>query len=294
MGRLRKSVLRLLVVIFSFFLATSGLRAQLLGRQTGCHRASIVANPNRPTVANPADITQYGVLELEYGWDRSWPGGGVQEHGMVSLLKFGLLCDVELRWASTNFLYQSDAAGHQSGFGDNWFGPQVRFYRQTAHVPTLAFSYAVKVPSASPEKGLGSGRQDHGFTFLASKDIRGTHFDVNATYFLVGRRNASGFDRNVQLNLSFSHPLRGPLSITGEFYGNTRLNPGTPGFASTLWALTYQFSPRLVVDTGIDAGLSASAPHKRVFVGVTYSIANLYSALKQRGRSKKSGKPSFP
>src|SRR5689334_14182775 len=28
----------------------------------------IVANPNRPTVANPADITQFGVLELEYGF----------------------------------------------------------------------------------------------------------------------------------------------------------------------------------------------------------------------------------
>src|SRR2546421_99223 len=29
----------------------------------------IVANPNRPTVADPADITQYGVLEVEYGYN---------------------------------------------------------------------------------------------------------------------------------------------------------------------------------------------------------------------------------
>lgn len=41
-----------------------------MGKQTGCYADSIAANPNRPTVANPADITQYGVVELEYGWDR--------------------------------------------------------------------------------------------------------------------------------------------------------------------------------------------------------------------------------
>jgi len=43
-----------------------------MGKQTGCYADStaaspIAAHPNRPTVANPADITQYGVLELEYG-----------------------------------------------------------------------------------------------------------------------------------------------------------------------------------------------------------------------------------
>jgi len=285
------AVLRPLVAVFSLFLTTSGLHAQFLGRQTGCYSATLAANPNRPTVANPADITQYGVLEVEYGWDGSWPGRGVQEQDIVSLLKFGLLCDVELRWASTNFLSQSDSLGHRSGFGDNWLGPQIRFYRETAHAPALALSYEVKIPSASQARGLGSGRQDHGFIFLASKNVRGTHFDFNATYFLIGRQNAPGFDRDVQLDLSFSHPLRGPIWITGEFYGSTPLNSYTPGFASTLWALTYQFSPRLVVDTGMDVGLGPSTPDKRVFAGVTYSIANLYSALKQSRRSKKGSKP---
>jgi hypothetical protein len=37
-----------------------------MGKQAGCYADSIAANPNLPTVANPADITQYGVLELEY------------------------------------------------------------------------------------------------------------------------------------------------------------------------------------------------------------------------------------
>src|SRR5438270_11709998 len=64
----RGETLRFAVVTLSLCLAASHLAVgQLMGKQTGCYADSIDANPNRPTVANPADITQYGVLELEYG-----------------------------------------------------------------------------------------------------------------------------------------------------------------------------------------------------------------------------------
>lgn len=285
--RIRNVLLCLLTVAIFIFAETAELRAQWIGRQTGCSKPSMVANPNRPTIADPADTTQYGVLELEYGWDRTWPGGGVQKHDFGGLLKFGMLCDIELRWTTTSFISQTVTSGTQSGFGDNWFGSQIRFYRQTTHIPALAFGYAAKFLSASPQKGLGSGRVDHGFTFFSSKDLFGAHFDGNATYFLIGRTNASGFDHNVQLNLAFSHSLRGHLGITGEIYGNTRLKPSTPGFISTLWAIYYQITPRLVVDGGIDVGLTSGAPHKRIYIGATYSIADLYSAVKRARRSGK-------
>src|SRR5258706_15901885 len=68
--------------------------AQFIGRQTGCYADEtkshpIQNNPNRPTVANPADITQYGVLELEYGWDHGWPTSGQRFTDAGGLLKFG-------------------------------------------------------------------------------------------------------------------------------------------------------------------------------------------------------------
>ena len=275
------SVLRFGALVVMAFLSSADVAvAQWMGKQTGCYADSIVANPNRPTVADPADITQYGVLELEYGWDRVRPGGGVKQTSFGGLLKFGLLCDVELRWTTTSFLSVSDASGTHRGFGDNWLGPQIRFYRQTKRVPSLAFSYAVKIPSASDD--LGSGRVDHAFTFFGSKDIAHFHFDFNASQLLIGRPNAPGFDKNQQLNLAFSHPVRGKLLFTGEFYGNTRLNPSTAGFVSSLWALTYSVTPRLVIDAGFEAGLTSGGPHRHAFVGATYSIANLYPGWRRR------------
>jgi len=271
---------RLTAVLVVSLAASTPAVGQWIGKQTGCYADSMAANPNRPTVANPADITQYGVLEIEYSWDRVWPQPSLHQTSFGGLLKFAVLCDVELRWNTTSFLWQTGTTGTSRGFGDNWLGAQVRVYKQTKRVPTLAFAYAGKIPSASAEKGLGTGLVDHSFTFLASKDIAGVHFDFNVTHFLIGRQNVAGFDqgfdRNEQFNLALSRTIHGNLQFTGEFYGDTSLNQGTPGFASSLWALTYTITPRLVIDSGYEAGFTAGGPRRHVFVGFTYSISNLY------------------
>jgi hypothetical protein len=274
-------VAKISIVALLFFALPA--RAQFPRHQTGCYDDKVQVNPNRPTVANPADITQYGALELEYGWDHGWPPTGQRFSDAGGLLKFGLLCDVEIRWTTTTFLSQTDSSGTQRGFGDNWLGPQIRFVHQSAHVPAIAFSYAVKIPSASATKGLGSGRVDHQFTLLASKDILGVHFDANATAFLIGRPSLAGFDRNEQFNLAFSHTLYKTLQIQGELYGNTQLNLTTPGFASGLAALVWIVTPRLEIDAGMDTGMTQFAPRRRIFAGFTYSIANLYRAAKHGG-----------
>lgn len=255
-----------------------------MGRQTGCYAASVVANPNRPTVSNPAHVTQYGVLELEYGFDRSWPEEGLHETSAGGLLKFGLLCDVELRWNTTSFLSQTNSTGTHSAFGDNWIGTEVRIHRQTERLPSLALGYAAKIYSASTEHGLGTGRVDHSFTLGASENIANFTFDFNFSYFLVGQPTTSGFDKNEQLALAFSHSIHGGLQFAGEFYGQTELNQNTGAFASSLWALTYTVIPRLVLDGGVEAGLTSGGPRRRVFVGFTYSITNIYRAWRRNQR----------
>jgi hypothetical protein len=263
-------------------------QAQWIGKQSGCYSDKIQNNPNRPTVANPADITQYGVLEIEYGWDHGWPAAGQQFNDAAGLLKFGVLCDVELRWTTTSFLAQTtEALGTQRGFGDNWLGPQLRFYRQTTHVPSMAVGFAVKIPSASSVKGLGSGRVDYQLTLLASKDLLGVHFDFNVSQFWIGRPTASGFDTVQQMNLAFGQRIYRNLQFQGEFYGNTTLNSPTPAFSSGLAALVWNVTKRLEIDAGMDTGMTHDAPRRRIFVGFTYSIANLYEAArKNRSEAK--------
>jgi Putative MetA-pathway of phenol degradation len=278
------------LTLLAWIVAINTAAGQWMGKQTGCYADSIAANPNRPTVSNPAHVTQYGVVELEYGWDRMWLEKRIHQTALGGLLKFGLLCDIELRWNTTSFLSQTDAAGTHQTFGDNWFGTEIRIHRQTRRLPTMAFNYAFKVPSATTDNGLGSGRVDHSFTFGASENIAHFNFDFNFTQFLTRRPTASGFAENQQLALAFSHVIHGGLQFAGEFYGETQLNETTPGFASSLWALTYKVVPRLVIDAGFEAGLTSGGPHRHAFVGATYSIANLYLALRQ----KRSRTPNDP
>lgn len=283
LSRATESALRVTIVIS---IACIGMNnpafGQWIGKQTGCYADSIVANPNRPTVSNPAHVTQYGVLELEYGGDRFWPEQGIHQTSLGGLLKFGMLCDVELRWNTTSLFSQTDASGTHQTFGDNWVGTEIRFHRQTGRLPTMAFTYALKIPSAATENGLGTGRVDHSFTFGASENIAHFTLDFNLTQSLIGRPGVSGLDENQQLALAFSHAIHGRLQFAGEFYGVTQLNKTTPGFASSLWALTYTALPRLVIDGGFEAGLTSGGPHRHAFVGATYAIGNLYRALRNR------------
>ena len=265
-----------------FLAASNSAFGQWMGKQTGCYADSIAANPNRPTVSNPAHVTQYGVLELEYGVDRFWPEEGIQQTSFGGLLKLGMLCDIELRWNTTTFFSQADASGTHHTIGDNWLGTQVRFHRQTQRLPTMAFSYALKIPSASTEHGVGTGHVDHSFTFASSEHIAHFNLDFNFTQFLIKRPTASGFDENQQLALAFSRVIHGRLQFAGELYGVTELNKTAPAYASSLWALSYTVVPRLVIDGGFEAGIFSGGPHRHAFVGATYSIANLYRALRKQ------------
>lgn len=65
-----------------------------------------------------------------------------------------------------------------------------------------------------------------------------------------------------------------------EGHGNNELNQASPGFASALTGMTYKVSRRLFLDGGLDSGITPSAPGERVFVGITYGVANLYRALR--------------
>lgn len=241
----------------------------------------IVANPNRPTVADPADITQYGVLEVEYGYDHVMGLARERENNLGGLFKFAATCNFEIRWDTETLLRQTVGGATQTGIGDNALGFEYRFHRQSKFVPSLSIGYSLKFPSASVTKGLGTGKYDHEIRFYASKDLLGTHFDFNTAYAFLGRPVAGGTDQFTQMNLAFSHPIYKKLQFTGEFYGDMRFNDGTPSFADGLWAFTYSVTPRLVLDTGIDHALTSTAPfRRRYFVGMTYSIADIYRALR--------------
>ncbi len=268
-----KSVTVLTLILSSYSIASADC-------QTAPGDTGVVAAPSRPNYANTADILQEGVTEFEDGYSHSWIGPTNSQSDVPALIRFALSCNIEVRFGSDNLIQLQQDGATTRGIGDSWLTGQYEFWHSTPKTPSLAFAYGLKIPTASASKGLGTGLYDHAFTFLANKNLGTTALAFNVQYTLAGATAHAGFDRSTFIAGNFARPLVGPIGITGELYGATRLNEATRGYTGTLWALTYTRNPRLVFDAGVDLGLTPGTPHLRAYAGVSYAIGEAYSSLR--------------
>lgn len=238
----------------------------------------IEVNPNRPTFANPALTTQAGVAELEWGGQWSEQRDDSSSFGTPTLLKLGLMKDLELRLATPGYLRLA-APGTEavSGPGDTNLGVQW-CYR---HEGILGLDLAIQVnhtfPTANAALGLGSGAPSDGLLLLFSRDMGPYHLDANLLETWMGRPQDSGRVRQPAATASLSRTLSQTWSLTSEIYaiGGTALNPRV---VSNLWALGYKVSSRLVLDAGVDIGLTRGAQKVSLFTGLTFGLGRFRPA----------------
>lgn len=225
----------------------------------------ITAVPNRPTFASTAEMVQPGVFEIEYGLEAT------DAHQNINgLLKWGAAKNLEL-WFLHNPI-ERDAG--VAGLGDSSAGFKYKLFLQKNARPTLSFLYVATIPTASPQ--LGAGAMQHLAQLLISKDFGKHHFDANEGVQFVGRQDGSGFDRHYFTALSYSHPLTGKWAYTAEVAGFSRANATNPATMTILVAPTYSLSSRLVFDGGAYFAAYGNLPRVTFFLGLTYSVADLY------------------
>jgi hypothetical protein len=252
--------MKLTAALLLLWLTTVDCRAQQ-------QLADLTATPNRPTVTNTAETTQFGVLEIEFGISSA-----ARQQSLQGLLKFGLLRDVELDWAGNP--WQHDASVHYVGVSDNNAGFRWRFLHQAKRQPTLTVEYSVKLPTAGPVEG--SGEVDHIVTLLATKDLlKRFHIDANLGYAWLGRPGG-GFNHNWLPTGTLTYSLTHKWQLSMEFSGATRANAATPVVTQNLWALSYTLRPRLVLDSAVQFRVTGNVPRVGYLGGFTYSIADLY------------------
>lgn len=232
--------------------------------QNANQNQSLAAVPNRPTITTTAEAVLRGVLELEYGFELA------EGHQNINgLLKFGLFKNLELRLANNPFQRDAGVAGiSDTGVGFKW-----RAIAQKGNVPTISLLYTASLPTATKE--LGTGGVGHSIQLLVSKDFGKHHFDVNEGPQFVARPQG-GFDRNYFTSLSYSHPIRAKLGGTAEIAGFSKTNASTPASMVLLGALTYNVTPRLVLDAGAFVTVYGNQPRVVGLFGFTYIISDLY------------------
>ena len=225
----------------------------------------IVAVPNRPTFATTAEAVQRGVLEVEYGMEAA---DGHQN--INGLIKFGIFKNLELRFLNNPF--QRDDG--RAGTGDSGAGFKYRIISQRKVLPTFSVLYTASFSTSTSIPGIGAA--GHGVDVLFSKDFGKHHFDFNEGVRFLGRPGIGGYDRNYFTTFDYGHPLPGKWGYAVECAGFSRANAATPANMVILLTATYSPSSRLVLDIGEYTAVYGNLPRVTFFMGVTYSIADLY------------------
>jgi hypothetical protein len=233
--------------------------------------------PARPGVANPAEPHQAGVLQLEYGYDGIFRGEDFDKQQTAPLaLRFAASDRVLFEFNLDTVKSETDLTGtRMTGIGDVRLGFQLTALKDTSQHPALAFGYLVKLPTASQQKGLGTGRVDHKIILLLSKKLGEVDMDINGAYLIVGREDEPGWVTGGQGAISFSGQFKNGFGLQGELSGQSKDDILPPGVYA-LGALTYRVNRRLILDGGMRFGLNPDAPRYGVFAGLTVGVANLY------------------
>ena len=265
------------LAIFGTVLLASQIPAQ---EPVDCRARASNPSPTSPTVSDATDTASCGVLVVESSWERQWPGDAARDDSLGALFRFGIRPNLELRWASDGAMFAEDGQGSASGIGDTYVGVKYRIREQSPHFPSLALRYTLKIPTASPEKGLGSGFADHEIGVLLSRDFRPLHLDFTALQDFSGTEPGNGFEHTTWLALSATRNLGRRASVYGESYGVLPLENDNVAGAGAIAGLSYRLNSRLVVFSAVDFALTDNLPRKRLLVSLSYAVGNLYSFFK--------------
>jgi hypothetical protein len=236
--------------------------------------------PTRPGIANPAEIQKPGVLQIEFGYDGNFRAAEFRREQTAPLgFRFAaasrLLLELDIDVVKSQTREEFGLRETRTGVGDTRLGVQFVALKDKPKRPALAFAYYVKLPTASRDKELGTGRFDHRVTALVSKKFGKTDLDINASYLHVGREDGSRRADGAQLAVSLSREFENKFGVEAELSGQS-LDDVQPKGAFLLGALTYKLNPRLRFDAGMRFGINSDAPRFGVFAGFTFGAIDFY------------------
>ena len=233
--------------------------------------------PSRPNITNSAEFQKPGVLQIEYGYDGNFRSDEFRSQQTAPFtLRFAASERVLLDFNIDTVISEVDEMRERkTGVGDTRVGVQVLALKDTEQHPALAFAYYVKLPSASSEKELGTGRTDHRVVALLSKKIGKTDFDFNVVYLNVGREFGDKRVSGGQAAFAVSREFKNKFGIVGEIAGQSE-DDVQPKGVFALGALTYKADKHVQFDVGARFGLNPAAPRVGIFAGVVVGIADFF------------------
>lgn len=241
------------------------MAASLTGIHVATARADeISATPYRPTVSNPAALPTPGFLEVEAGWQRANGGDDAHRSSVPWLLKYAFTDRFGVLVGGESALAVTDTAGHeQHGQGDTSL--ILKFKLPLNDWSAFGVEAGRKFSTASNR--LGSGEADDTINGIYSAQIGDFAVDTNLNVTRLGLGEAGQSRQQFGWASAVSHPLTAQWGAALELSGTRRDGAGST--RQMLAAVSYNVSPRIVLDAGTAWGLNSASPNTALFSGIT-------------------------
>ena len=231
------------------------------------------ATPYRPTVSNPAELSEPGWLELELGLQRIKGGPDKRRDSLPLTAKLAFSDDWGVLLGTEAGVRRTDPDNAVfSGMGDTSLLLKHRLGGDSEKDGAWGIEAGYKASTAKDT--LGSGKSDVLLNLIYSVDRLGNRFDFNLNGTRIGAIGEGEGRYQYGWAVSTSRALDDQWSIFAELSGAYRR--ATPAYTQFLAGASYNVSKRVVVDAGLARGLSSSAQDWTAFAGITVLTARLW------------------
>ncbi len=206
-------------------------------------------------------------MQLEVGLDRAREDRGDRETTLTAVLTYGLADALDLALQFPILFFEPAEGGNQAGIGDIEVHGKYRIVNEGAVSPAFAVTGALKFPTGSERRGLGSGATDVGITLVATKGFGPVTTHLNLGYTVIG---ASGQENVLKWGAAASLQVTRPLSFVGEVVGETNSDRHAKDDPREFRVgLAYALRDHIVLDGAVSLGLTRASPNYVLTVGIT-------------------------
>ncbi len=218
----------------------------------------------RPLITEDAGTVEKGFFEVELVYSRDH---NLDRNYIPSAqLAYGFTERAELAMASAYIFKDIHEGGREDGLGDVTAYLKHRVWGEGNYYPAFTLKPEVKIPTATAEKGLGSGKADYRLTAIFSKSLVGLNLHFNVGYTLIGEKGATD-----ELNLALAgeyEVMKGFLAV-GEIRYTQNFNSDSKDDPANILLGVQVPAGKVLLDAGLSLGLNTAAPDYALTIGVT-------------------------
>ncbi|MBM3860466.1 MAG: transporter [Verrucomicrobia bacterium] len=246
----------------------------LLLSALACVASSVHAG--RPLTIDDAEPVAHRQFEFEAGL------GYVRNNGLTHFdFPFGLAYGLLPRWEiGAGFGGQIEEQKEELGaekavtdMGDLTLGSKLKVLTADRFWADQSLVLTVKFPTASYEKGLGTGRTDFDLMWIVSKALtKKCNLHLNIGHTWTGDRSDETFADVLHYGLAVDYQVAAKWQLVAEVFAETPLITTHDVDAHVRGGVRWQLTDSLVLDAAIGGGLRRPAPDVTATVGLTWTF----------------------